>query len=75
MLDKIFCVRIPPAGEGGLAKYAEIPARNSSLLPPATMWQTWGKQGEGEGEGVRSAGVGVELFMLTYFVVSSYLQL
>lgn len=73
MLDKIFCVRIPPAGEGGLAKYAEIPARNSPLLPPATMWQTWGKQGEGEG--VRSAGVGVELFMLTYFVVSSYLQL
>lgn len=73
MLDKIFCVRIPPAGEGGLAKYAEIPARNSSLLLPATMWQTWGKQGEGEGEGVRS--VGVELFMLTYFVVSSYLQL
>lgn len=71
MLDKIFCVRIPPAGEGGLAKYAEIPARNSPLLPPAAMWQTWGKQGEG----VRSAGVGVELFMLTYFVVSSYLQL
>lgn len=71
MLDKIFCVRIPPAGEGGLAKYAEIPSRNSPLLAPATMWQTWGKQGEG----VRSAGVGVELFMLTYFVVSYYLQL
>lgn len=25
MLDKIFCARIPPAGGGGLAKYAEIP--------------------------------------------------